>query len=360
MAFTPRTPPPTPSRRPRTGGRTSREALHGGPATRKPQAARAQDPAQRRSKRIRNRRTRRTGPTWSRGGQPGSQHTDQNQTAPDIRLGGVGSGGGEPGMTNLAVWRVEEPEHDQAGEDAPPGPSPSSVERSHLGSEKQFEDWIATDVTLVGGGLTIVGRQVGIDDGILDLLAIDSRDRWVVIELKAGTLHPGALEQALGYASSLAQLSADDVLAKLEPGLTAFGDAEMLSARLKQLLELERDGGVREISMMLVGVGVSPRIAAQVGVPRPLRRAARSRQLRGVPAAGGPQLLIREVIEDRTSGRPRPRPHPTLDAIRRRADAENVLEPFNRFVRMSDDAGLVVRPFKLTVMSRRRRTAGGS
>ena len=38
--------------------------------------------------------------------------------------------------------------------------------------------WIAADAKLIGGELTIVGQQVRIDDGRLDLLAIDARDRW--------------------------------------------------------------------------------------------------------------------------------------------------------------------------------------
>ena len=36
--------------------------------------------------------------------------------------------------------------------------------------------------------------------------------------------------------------------------------------------------------------------------------------------------------------------------IRSRAVAENVLEPFNRFVRMSEEADLAVRPYVQTVM----------
>ena len=46
----------------------------------------------------------------------------------------------------------------------------SKVGRSHIQLEKQLEDWIVNDVTLIGEGLTLVGRQVSIDDGILDLL----------------------------------------------------------------------------------------------------------------------------------------------------------------------------------------------
>jgi hypothetical protein len=118
-------------------------------------------------------------------------------------------------MKNLAVWRI-----DESG--TPPGgqaPLLTPVERSHLGLEKHLEAWIAADAKLIGGELTIVGQQVRIDDGILDLLAIDARDRWVVIELTARHLDSGTRHQALYYASSLARLTADELCAKLKPGL---------------------------------------------------------------------------------------------------------------------------------------------
>ena len=66
---------------------------------------------------------------------------------------------------------------------------------------RHLEAWIAADAKLIGGGLTIVGQQVRIDDGRLDLLAIDARDRWVVIELKAGRLDSGMLHLLYEHAA---------------------------------------------------------------------------------------------------------------------------------------------------------------
>ena len=92
-------------------------------------------------------------------------------------------------MRELAVWSLE---GEHADSDAKQS-HPKRVGRSRIGLEKHFEDWIASDVTLIGDGLTLVGRQVLIDDGKLDLLAIDSQDRWVVIEIKSGTVTTQAL-----------------------------------------------------------------------------------------------------------------------------------------------------------------------
>ena len=76
-------------------------------------------------------------------------------------------------MMNLAVWSV----HVQDGEGTLQQPDPHRVERSQIELERHLEDWIANDSTLIAQGLTLVGRQVSIHDGRLDLLAIDSQDQ---------------------------------------------------------------------------------------------------------------------------------------------------------------------------------------
>ena len=107
-------------------------------------------------------------------------------------------------MMDLEVWSLDA----QDGEGNMQKPEPRRVERSHIELEVHLEDWIANDPTLIAPGLTLVGRQISIHDGRLDLLAIDAQDRWVVIEIKPGRLDAGALGQALYYASSLAHLGA--------------------------------------------------------------------------------------------------------------------------------------------------------
>ena len=153
-------------------------------------------------------------------------------------------------MAKLAAWSIDGKQAGGASQQS----EPERVGRSHIGLERYFEDWIANDVTLIAEGLTLVGRQISIDDGRLDLLAIDSQDRWVVIEIKPGVLDSGALAQALYYTSSIARLSADELYGKLEPRLGDFGDAERLSASVKQ--QLAGDGEGREIAVLLVGAGI--------------------------------------------------------------------------------------------------------
>ncbi len=146
----------------------------------------------------------------------GQRHhpTHQDKTGVVVSLRGLYSKKGcreKAAMAKLLAWTME---RHQDG-DAVRHSAPRKVERSQIGLEKHLEDWIANDVKLIGEGLKIVGRQVKIDDGILDLLAIDSQDRWAVIEIKSGTLGYDAPTQALYYASSIARLDGGNLKGNL-------------------------------------------------------------------------------------------------------------------------------------------------
>ena len=245
-------------------------------------------------------------------------------------------------MTKLAAWSSDA----QRSEDDSPPPQPQKIARSHIGLERHFENWIVNDVTLIGEGYTLVGRQVKIDDGRLDLLAIDSRDRWLVIEIKPGRLDSRALGQALYYASSLARLDADELYGKLKANLRKLGNEETLSEKVKQ--QLADEGDEREIAVLLVGAGVHS------GLERMNEFLARF----GVPISivsfevfkldDGPRLLIREVVDEPTEPTP-PKRRYTVEAIRVFAEKVGVREQFDRFVKMSEQAGLPVQPQRASV-----------
>ena len=243
-------------------------------------------------------------------------------------------------MTKLAVWSID----GQHGEGA--SHEPKRVGGSTIALERHLEDWIANDVALIAEGLTVVGRQISIDDGRLDLLAIDAQDRWVVIEIKPGLLDSGALAQALSYASSIARLSADELYGKLEPRLGDFGDSEGLSESVKQ--QLDRETEWREIAVMLVGAGIHTGLErmneflGHFGVPISVV------SFEVFQLDSGPQLLIREVVDEPTEP-PAPRRRYTVEAIHRWAVDVGVGKQFDRFVNMASAAGLAVQPQKASV-----------
>ncbi|MDE0260275.1 MAG: endonuclease NucS [Gammaproteobacteria bacterium] len=244
-------------------------------------------------------------------------------------------------MTRLAVWTM-----DASNEDSSPQPQPKKVGRSHIQLEKQLEDWIVNDVTLIGEGLTLVGRQVSIDDGRLDLLAIDSQDRWVVIEVKPGMLGSRALGQAIYYAASLARLGADELFGKLEGGLGRFGDAKVLAPRVRELLADE--GEEREIALLLVGAGIHPGLERVGEFLGRFGIAIEVVSFEVFRLDDGPQLLIREVVEEPVQPASRKRRY-TVEAIRQLAVEAGVDEQFDRFVEMSERAGLPVQAQRRSV-----------
>ncbi len=235
-------------------------------------------------------------------------------------------------MADLSVWTVD-------------GDAPRRVDRSRVDLEKDLEDWIAADASLLAGGITIVGRQVQLDGGALDLLAFDGQDRWVVIEIKRGRLYRDALAQALDYSSSIAALGADELRAKLQSDLAQFGDPEELSRNVQRLLKDE--GERREVAVLLVGVGVDSGLERIADFLGSLGVSVRVVSFEVFEPDGGPRLLIREVTEEQDT--PQPGPAYTVDALHQRAREAGVAEQFGRLVQMSENAGLAVRPYKVGV-----------
>ncbi len=74
-----------------------------------------------------------------------------------------------------------------------------------------LEAWIASNPSIIGPNLAIVGRQVMTKSGPLDLLAIDNAGNTVIIELKRDKLPREALAQAIDYASDVADWNIEKI-----------------------------------------------------------------------------------------------------------------------------------------------------
>lgn len=131
---------------------------------------------------------------------------------------------------------------------------PKKLKESSVELEKNLETWIEKDPFLVQNGLVILHRQLVLDGGRLDLLAIDPQGRMVVIEIKAGFLDNNVITQAFYYVAQIAQMPFDNLSAKVDSYL------ESKNIRLVELLE---DRGVdiasqqdeRETLAIVVGTG---------------------------------------------------------------------------------------------------------
>ncbi len=157
-------------------------------------------------------------------------------------------GGGEL-STSVGIWLVGEG-------------GPIRVSKSNVDLEKDLEGWIASDPSLLAEGLRIVGRQVWLEAGPVDLLGIDAQGRWVVVELKRERLYRETVAQALDYAACLRSIDAQELLDKLTGRLGDFGDRDELTGLVSDQLQ---DDGEREIAVTLVGTGVDPGLERVVG-----------------------------------------------------------------------------------------------
>lgn len=147
-------------------------------------------------------------------------------------------------MRKLAVWQMSKG-------------TLARIDEASIELEKHLETWIAEDPTLLQAGLVIVGRQVQLGAGPLDLLGIDPQGRWVVIEIKRGDLDRKAVTQVLDYAACVSALSADELRSKTEAYLSdrGLGLEELLEQRgaLDSL-----DPEQRQVLLVVVGTGTAP------------------------------------------------------------------------------------------------------
>ena len=96
----------------------------------------------------------------------------------------------------------------------------SEVEFARLGLQERrdIQEWVAANPDILGDDLLIIGKEFsGFDrtNERLDLLAVDSDGKLVIIELKRDDTGSDAHWQAIKYASYFRHASADDIVSML-------------------------------------------------------------------------------------------------------------------------------------------------
>ena len=218
--------------------------------------------------------------------------------------------------TNVGIWAVG------AG-------SPARVARSKVGLEKNLEDWIAADPALLAEGLRVIGRQVRLEAGPLDLLGVDAQGRWVLIELKRERLYRETVAQALDYVACFKALDVHEVRDKLASGLDAFGDPDELTGLIDSQLEDEEE---REVAVMLVGTSVDPGLERVVSYLSDYELPVSVVTFEVFVLASGEQLLVREVIEEQVVAPAGTSKQKSVDEIQRQAVTYGVGDEFRRLV----------------------------
>ena len=99
--------------------------------------------------------------------------------------------------TDIGIWQIDP--SSQAGVKL------ALAER--IETEEMLEAVLVTNPDMLMRGLTLVGRQVPVETGFIDLLGIDEDGRLVVFELKREKLTRAAVAQVLDYCTYLETLT---------------------------------------------------------------------------------------------------------------------------------------------------------
>ena len=87
----------------------------------------------------------------------------------------------------------------------------SSLIKENRTEQYDLETWIASNPSIIGPDIIIIGRQAQTKSGPLDLLGIDKNGNLIIIELKRDRLPREALAQAIDYASDISHWDLDKI-----------------------------------------------------------------------------------------------------------------------------------------------------
>jgi hypothetical protein len=153
-------------------------------------------------------------------------------------------------MSSIGLWHVAN------------GRQPVRLAPQELPAERDLENWVEADPSIISPSLHAVRRQVPLGGKFLDLLAVEAPGTWVICELKKMKLEREVLAQALDYMARIEELSLPDfrklVTEKIE-------DLPIRSRELiHQALSREENGEGRDLRIVLTGIGVKEELTRMV------------------------------------------------------------------------------------------------
>ena len=145
-------------------------------------------------------------------------------------------------MTEIGLWHAVR------------GAQPVRLLEESVPLEKDLENWIFQDPTLISPSLQRVSQQFPLGNKVMDLLAIEEPGVWVVCELKKTPLYRDSLVQAIDYVTRLDLLS----LEQLRKQVIGSGQTypEKTQKLIEKALDRELNGEERNIRVVLAGIGV--------------------------------------------------------------------------------------------------------
>lgn len=246
-------------------------------------------------------------------------------------------------MSTIGLWHIT-----QSG--------PQRLAAAGIEVERDLEDWLELQPSLLEHGLVMVGRQLRLDAGPLDLLALDPQGRWVLIEVKRGRLRRDVIAQAIDYASCLSRVHAT----WLRDTCNAYLKRQNAGITLEALLEqrgrsLEEGVDERDILIYVVGTGTDAGLERMVDyLAERADLAVRVVSFEAFRSQDGQVVLAREIHE---SGPAAPgvdqrvaRPSVTLEQVLALADANGVGQVARTLTEAAVEVGFYSRPYARSIM----------
>lgn len=244
-------------------------------------------------------------------------------------------------MGKFKVWQV--------GDD-----TPLKVAESSVGLEKDLEGWIEADPSLLPGELEIICRQMSVEGGRLDLLALDPLGRCVIIEVKAGALFSDVIAQGLYYAAQIDRYSFDTLESKVHDYLAKNNKdlRTMLETRGLDVTDFQKN---KELLIFLVGTQSTSGIETMLDfMGRKYQMPLTAVTFDVFRLENGQRILVREISEaDMPVTPPHKKPSKSAPSIEKTcalADQTGVGQEFRLILEESRRLGLHQRPYALSIM----------
>jgi len=237
----------------------------------------------------------------------------------------------------------------------------SEISKTRLDSEAKLEEWLETDIGMIGDDLLVIGRQVSTDyGGVIDCLCIDSKGDLIIIELKRDLTPREVTAQVLDYASWVTDLSSDRIT-EIADGY--LGDKGPLDVAFVQRFNEDLPESLNQSHRMIVVAG---------GIDSSTERIVQYLSAWGIGInvitfehftdASGAELLSRifliepEEVSTRVGARSKRRPNVTYEELEELASENGVEDLYKKLV--SGLSGVLTRGTTLNAITFQGRLDG--
>lgn len=242
-------------------------------------------------------------------------------------------------MKKISAWIVQDKK-------------PLKLQSGRIELERHLEDWIENDPSMIQGGLVIVSRQLVLDGGRLDLLAIDPQGRWVVIELKAGLLDKEVITQSLFYVSQIAKMPHNKLFQQISPYLQRTGNNidELLTERG---VDLKAQKDERETIAIVVGTGNTVGLDKLISYFSDYKIPVSAITFDVFESLKGEKILVRELTESdffEKENKVQKTSKWNLDYVKNQAKNYGTYKEIDQIIALADKFNFYVRPYAGSIM----------